>query len=81
MTVKKRPLDAILAGWRSAFMSNPDMNPRRPLEKGERKRVGIFEPFRWGKLPGFYLWLLGSIVVTAAVAVGGAWLLMRLGVK
>ncbi|QYK45544.1 MAG: hypothetical protein KF794_02230 [Xanthobacteraceae bacterium] len=62
-------------------MIDPDMNPRRPLEKGERKRVGIFEPFKFGKLPGFYLWLFGSIMVTAAVAIGGAWALMRLGVN
>lgn len=60
---------------------NDDMNPRRPLEKGERKRVGIFEPFKFGKLPGFYLWLFGSIVLTALVAVGGAWVLMKMGVK
>jgi hypothetical protein len=70
------PWDGVLR-----FMSNEDMNPRRPLEKGERKRIGIFEPFKFGKLPGFYLWLFGSIVLTAVVAVGGAWLLMRMGVQ
>lgn len=57
------------------------MNPRRPLEKSEKKRVGIFEPFKFGKLPGFWIYLIGSIVLTAGVAVGGAWLLMRMGVQ
>jgi hypothetical protein len=62
-------------------MSNEGMNPRRPLEKGERKRIGILEPFRFGKLPGFWLYFIGAIVLTALAAVGGAWLLMRLGVQ
>lgn len=57
------------------------MNPRRPLDKSEKRRVRIFEPLKWGQLPGFYLWLFGSIVLTAVVAVGGAWLLMRMGVQ
>jgi hypothetical protein len=67
--------------WRSAFMSNEDMNPRRPLEKSERKRIGILEPFKFGKLPGFWLYLFGAIVLTSVVAVGGAWLLVRMGVQ
>jgi hypothetical protein len=62
-------------------MIDPDMNPRRPLEKSEKKRVRIFEPLKWGALPGFWVYLIGSIVLTSAVAVGGAWLLMRMGVQ
>ncbi len=57
------------------------MNPRRPLERGERKRVRIFEPFKWGALPGFWLYLIGAMVLTAAVAVSGAWLLVKIGVQ
>jgi hypothetical protein len=62
-------------------MSDPDMNPRRPLDKSEKKRVGIFEPFRFGRLPGFWLYFIGAVVLTALVAVGGAWFLMRMGVQ
>ncbi len=57
------------------------MNPRRPLEKAERKRVGIFEPLKWGALPGFWLSFIAAIALTAGIAVGGAWLLMRMGVQ
>jgi hypothetical protein len=62
-------------------MSNPDMNPRRPLEKGERKRVRIFEPFKWGALPDFWLYLIGAVVLTTIVAIGGAYLLVKMGVQ
>jgi hypothetical protein len=62
-------------------MSNPDMNPRRPLDRSEKKRVRIFEPFRWGALPGFWPYLIGSILLTAAIAVGGAYALMKMGVQ
>lgn len=61
-------------------MKNEDMNPRRPLEKSERKRVGILEPLLWSKLPGFWAAFVGAILVTIVVAIGGAWLLMRIGV-
>lgn len=57
------------------------MNPRRPLERAERKRIRIFEPFKWGALPGFWAYLIGSILLTAAVAVGGAYLLVKMGVQ
>jgi hypothetical protein len=62
-------------------MTNEDTNPHRPLDRSEKKRVRIFEPFKWGALPGFWVYLIGSIFLTAAVAVGGAWLLVRMGVQ
>ena len=62
-------------------MSDPDMNPRRPLDRSEKKRVRIFEPLRWGALPGFWVYLIGAMVLTSAVAVGGAWLLVKMGVQ
>jgi len=62
-------------------MSNEDMNPRRPLAREEKKRVGIFEPFKFGKLPGFWIYLIGSIVLTGAAVIGGAWLLMKMGIS
>ncbi|MBY0532982.1 MAG: hypothetical protein K2P86_13520 [Xanthobacteraceae bacterium] len=62
-------------------MSNEDMNPRRPLEREEKKRIGFFEPLRFGRLPGFWLYMLGAILLTGAVAAAGAWLLVRMGVQ
>ena len=62
-------------------MTNEDMNPRRPLDRSERKRVRIFEPFKWGALPGFWTYLIGSILLTAIVAVGGGYLLVKMGVQ
>lgn len=62
-------------------MGNDDLSPRRPLGRGERRRIGIFEPFRWGGLPGFWLYFIGAIVATSAIAIGGAWLLTRMGIE
>lgn len=62
-------------------MGNQDTNPRRPLEKSEKKRIGILEPFKFGKLPGFWIYFIGAILLTGAAAVGGAWMLMRMGVQ
>ncbi len=74
---KRDPLDAILAGWRSAPMSTE--NPTPPKKK--RRRAGYFDMLRWSGLPGFWTYLIGSIVLSAAVAIGGAWALMRMGVE
>ena len=70
-----------LGGGVLRFMSNEDMNPRRPLEKGERKRIGILEPFKFGKLPGFWVFFVSAILLTSAIAIGGAWALIKLGVQ
>jgi hypothetical protein len=51
--------------------------PRNP----ERKRVRLFEPLRWGGLPDFWVYLIGAVLITIAVAVGGAYLLVKLGVQ
>lgn len=60
-----------------AFMSNE--NPPPPKKK--RAPAGYFDILRWSGLPGFWVYLIGSIVLTAAVAIGGAWLLVRMGVQ
>lgn len=57
------------------------MNPRRPLDRSEKKRVGFFEPFKFGKLPGFWLYMLGAILLTGVIAAAGAWLLVKMGVE
>jgi hypothetical protein len=62
-------------------MSNDDFSPRRPMEKGERKRVRIFEPLKWGALPDFWVYLTGAVILTGIAAVGGAYLLVKLGVQ
>lgn len=54
-------------------------NPTPPKKK--RRPAGYFDMLRWSGLPGFWTYLIGSIVVTAAVAVGGAYMLMRMGVQ
>jgi hypothetical protein len=55
---------------------NPPPPKKRPL-----KRAGIFDILRWSGLPGFWTYLVGAILLTAIVAVGGAWLLVRMGVQ
>ena len=49
--------------------------------KKKRRPAGSFDPLRWSGLPGFWLYMIGSILLTAIVAVGGAWLLVRMGVQ
>jgi hypothetical protein len=70
-------LDAILAGWRSAFMSNE--NPSPPKKK--RPPAGYFDILKWSGLPGFWSYMIGAILLTSVIAIGGAWLLVRLGVQ
>ncbi len=64
-------LDAMLAGCVVAFMSNE--NPPPPKKK--RAPAGYFDILRWSGLPGFWVYLIGSVVLTAAVAVAarGCW--------
>ena len=54
-------------------------NPTPPKKK--RPPAGYFDMLRWSGLPGFWTYLIGSIVLTAAVAIGGSYLLVRMGVQ
>jgi hypothetical protein len=54
-------------------------NPSPPKKK--RRPAGYFDPLRWSGLPGFWVYLIGSILLTAMVAIGGAWLLVKMGVQ
>ncbi len=60
---------------------NDDLSPRRPLERSKKKRIGYFEPLRWGGLPGFWVYLIGAILLTAIVGSGLAYALIKLGVQ
>ncbi len=59
------------------FMSTE--NPSPPKKK--RRPAGYFDPLRWSGLPDFWPYLIGSIVLTAIVAIGGAYLLVKMGVQ
>jgi hypothetical protein len=54
-------------------------NPSPPKKK--RRPAGYFDILRWSGLPDFWPYLIGAILLTSAVAIGGAWFLMRLGVQ
>lgn len=54
-------------------------NPSPPKKK--RPPAGYFDPLRWSGLPGFWTYLIGSILLTAIVAIGGAWVLVKMGVQ
>ena len=61
------------------------MNESPPIQpsakRSGKKRVGYFDPLRWSGLPGFWVYMIGAIVLTTIVAVGGAYLLIKLGVQ
>lgn len=58
---------------------NPSAQP--PVKRGGKKRVGYFDPLRWSGLPGFWLYLIGAFALTAIIAVGGSYLLIKLGLQ
>jgi len=60
---------------------NDDLSPRRPLERGKKKRVGYLDPLRWSGLPGFWLYTIGAILMTVIVGSGLAYALIKLGVQ
>jgi hypothetical protein len=60
---------------------NDHLPTRQPLERSEKKRIGYFEPLRWGGLPGFWLYLVGAVLLTAIVGSGLAYALIKLGVQ
>ena len=58
-------------------MSNE--NPSPPKKK--RPPAGYFDPLRWSGLPGFWVFFIGAILLTSAIAIGGAYLLVKMGVQ